>query len=208
MKAQASLRIRAVSPEPSLFAHMKYGSRRRVWPKIRHLTHWTAAHAHLKNEFMEDEKCHNLMSRINYRPFYDRKKRNVHTNLLLQYLTTQKHSRFKGWNVHMISSQSVKNNLTFQQWTFPKVQNKRIFNGCEVRTENSVIPSEGIFNLHRTTIMDSCSSIHPSTIAFKLKYALTYRFDHKIQHLQPRNFQLLLSSTLTLKHLVENEKRE
>ena len=36
-KAQASLRIRAVSPEPSLFAHMKYGSRRRVQPKIRHL---------------------------------------------------------------------------------------------------------------------------------------------------------------------------
>ena len=36
-KAQASLRIRAVSPEPSLFDHMKYGSRRRVRPKIRHL---------------------------------------------------------------------------------------------------------------------------------------------------------------------------
>ena len=36
-KAQASLRIRAVLPEPSLFAHMKYGNRRRVRPKIRHL---------------------------------------------------------------------------------------------------------------------------------------------------------------------------
>ena len=36
-KAQASLRVRAVSPVPSLFAHMKYGSRRRVRPKIRHL---------------------------------------------------------------------------------------------------------------------------------------------------------------------------
>ena len=35
--AQAGLRIRAVSPEPSLFAHMKYGSRRRIQPKIRHL---------------------------------------------------------------------------------------------------------------------------------------------------------------------------
>ena len=34
-KAQASLRIRAVWSEPSLFAHMKYGSRRRIWPKIR-----------------------------------------------------------------------------------------------------------------------------------------------------------------------------
>ena len=36
-KARASLRIRAVSLEPSLFAHMNYGSRQRVWPKIRHL---------------------------------------------------------------------------------------------------------------------------------------------------------------------------
>ena len=36
-KAQASMRIPAVSPEPSLFAHIKYGSRRRVRPKIRHL---------------------------------------------------------------------------------------------------------------------------------------------------------------------------
>ena len=36
-KAQASLRIRAVSQEPSLFANMKYGSWRRVRPKIRHL---------------------------------------------------------------------------------------------------------------------------------------------------------------------------
>ena len=36
-KAPASLRIRAVSPEPSLFAHIKYGSRRRVRPKIGHL---------------------------------------------------------------------------------------------------------------------------------------------------------------------------
>ena len=52
-KAQASLRIRAVSPEPSLFAHMKYGSRRRLRPTIRY--------APLKNEFMEDERYHNLM---------------------------------------------------------------------------------------------------------------------------------------------------
>ena len=36
-KAQASLRIHAVLPEPSLFAHVKYGSRRRVQPKNRHL---------------------------------------------------------------------------------------------------------------------------------------------------------------------------
>ena len=59
MKAQVSLRILAVSPEASLFAHMKYGSRQRVQPKIKH---WIAVHAHLKNEFTEDEKYHNLMT--------------------------------------------------------------------------------------------------------------------------------------------------
>ena len=36
-KAQASLRSRAVSPEPSLFAHMKNGNRRRVRLNIRRL---------------------------------------------------------------------------------------------------------------------------------------------------------------------------
>ena len=35
-KAQASLRIRADSPERSLFAHIKDESRRRVQSKIRH----------------------------------------------------------------------------------------------------------------------------------------------------------------------------
>ena len=33
-KAQMSLRIRTVSPEPSLFTHIKYGSRRRIRPNI------------------------------------------------------------------------------------------------------------------------------------------------------------------------------
>ena len=36
-KAQMSPCIRTVSPEPLLFAHIKYGSRRRGRPKIRHL---------------------------------------------------------------------------------------------------------------------------------------------------------------------------
>ena len=36
-KAQASLRICAVSPEPLLFAHLKNGNRRRARRKIRHL---------------------------------------------------------------------------------------------------------------------------------------------------------------------------
>ena len=62
-KARASLRIRAVSPEPSLFAHMKYGSRRRVRTKIRHLAPLDGcANARLNNEFTEDEKYHNLMT--------------------------------------------------------------------------------------------------------------------------------------------------
>ena len=54
-KAQASMRIRAVSPEPSLFAHMKYGSRRRVRPKIRHLAPLDGCAC-----AFEDEKCYNL----------------------------------------------------------------------------------------------------------------------------------------------------
>ena len=61
-KAQASLRIRAVSLEPSLFTHMKYGSRPRDWPKIRHLAPLDGCACTFKNEFTEDEKCHNPMS--------------------------------------------------------------------------------------------------------------------------------------------------
>ena len=60
-KDQSNLRIRAVSPEPSLFANMKYevdkGSDQT--PVIQ--PHWMAGHALLKNEFTEDEKYHNLM---------------------------------------------------------------------------------------------------------------------------------------------------
>ena len=53
-KDDASLYIHAVSPEPSLFTHMKYGRRWRVCPKSRHLTPLDLAHACLKNEVMED----------------------------------------------------------------------------------------------------------------------------------------------------------
>ena len=65
-KAQASLRIRTVSPEPSLFAHMKYGSRRMVRPKIRNLAPLDGCACRLKNEFTEDEKYHNLMRRLKW----------------------------------------------------------------------------------------------------------------------------------------------
>ena len=53
----------------SLFAHMKYGNRRKVRPKIRHLAPLDAAHARLKNEFTEEEKYHNLMRWLNYNFF-------------------------------------------------------------------------------------------------------------------------------------------
>ena len=66
-KAQVSLRIRAVSPEPSLFAYLKDGSRQRVRSKIRHLAPLDGcACARLKNEFTEDEKYHNLMIWLKY----------------------------------------------------------------------------------------------------------------------------------------------
>ena len=61
-KAQVSLHICTVSPEPSQFAQMKYGSRRRVRPKLEPVALLDAAYAHLKNEFTEDKKCHNLMT--------------------------------------------------------------------------------------------------------------------------------------------------
>ena len=64
-KAQASLHICAVSPEPLLFAHMKYGSRQRVQPKIKTSspTRWLRISI-LRISLWEDEKCHNLMTRL------------------------------------------------------------------------------------------------------------------------------------------------
>ena len=55
------MRLWYLSHRPSLFAHMKYGSRRSVNQKSDIWSHWTAAHARLKNMFTEDEKCRNLM---------------------------------------------------------------------------------------------------------------------------------------------------
>ena len=59
MKAQASL-----SPEPSLFAHIKYmyGNRQTVQPKIRHLAPLDGCACTFENEFTENEKYHNHMS--------------------------------------------------------------------------------------------------------------------------------------------------
>ena len=85
-------------------------------------------------------------------------------------------------------------------WLFPNFRGHiiRIFNGCEVRIENSVTrvlfgitrlaewcwtvsyPSDGIFNSHRPTIIDYFFFLTlPSTIVFKLEYALFFSiFDH------------------------------
>ena len=49
-KAQASLRTRAVSPEPSLFAHISMEVDERSDQKSDNWPHWTAAHARLNNE--------------------------------------------------------------------------------------------------------------------------------------------------------------
>ena len=60
-KAQASLCIRAVSPESSLFAHMKYGSRWRVRPKLRHLAPLDGCAFAFENWVYGGQKYHNLM---------------------------------------------------------------------------------------------------------------------------------------------------
>ena len=61
VKAQACLRIHAVSPQPSLFTNIKYGSRRMVRPKIRHLAILDGCACAFE---FKDERCHNLMSRL------------------------------------------------------------------------------------------------------------------------------------------------
>ena len=61
----ASLCICAVSPEPLLFSHsMKVDEGSDQKSDI--YRHWMAEHASLKNEFMEDEKYHHLMTWLIY----------------------------------------------------------------------------------------------------------------------------------------------
>ena len=60
-KTQVSLHICADSPEPSLIAHIKYGSRRRVQPKIRHLAPLDGCVCTFEEWVTENEKSHNLM---------------------------------------------------------------------------------------------------------------------------------------------------
>ena len=61
-KAQARLRGCAVSPEPSLFAHMKCVSRRRVRPKSDIYPPYVAARARLKKMSLRRTKSTKLSS--------------------------------------------------------------------------------------------------------------------------------------------------
>ena len=51
---------RAFSSEPSLFAYTKYGSRRKVWPKIRHLAPLDGCACVFEGWVTGDENCHYL----------------------------------------------------------------------------------------------------------------------------------------------------
>ena len=59
------MRIRAVSPDPSLFTHVKYEKYEGSDQKIRHLAQLDGRVCVFKNEFMKDEKCHHFMSWFN-----------------------------------------------------------------------------------------------------------------------------------------------
>ena len=65
-KALASLHICTVSPESLLFAHIKYGSRQRVRPKIRHLAPLDGCTCAFEEWVYGGQKCHNLMRWPNY----------------------------------------------------------------------------------------------------------------------------------------------
>ena len=131
-KAQASLRICAVSPEPSLFAHIKYGSRRRVWPKIWHLAPLDIC-ACVFEEFTEDdEKCHNLMRCPNVYFGYDQWMNifvhNHHdiTNMLTQ---TTNNPKIFCWSLGIWDNESglYFNHIRMEEWTWKAQCNGALF---------------------------------------------------------------------------------
>ena len=69
-KAQANLHICAISSEPLLFAHMKYGSRRRVPPKIRHLAPLDGCTCTFEEWIWRTKKYHNLMTWLKWTNLY------------------------------------------------------------------------------------------------------------------------------------------
>ena len=139
--------------------------------------------------------------------------------------------------------------MTIQKSTTNTILIIRTFNGCEVLIENSVTrvtvrhheacrvmphsyPSDGIFKLHRRTIMDSfflhtpTSTIAlnsynmqrrtikdffflhtlPSTIVFRLEYVLFYQFTLKCILFSIKNSSVrLLSYTFTSKYFAETD---
>ena len=126
------------------------------------------------------------------------------------YFVTQAHSASK---IRAVFLKCQKRNKTTQWWTI------RLFNGCDVWIENSVmrvtvewcwtvIPSDWIFNLHLTTIMDSFSCI------LFLPH-LHLNFLCIILSILPWNIYIfvkkclvrLLLKILMSKHLAENEAK-
>ena len=79
--AQASLRIRTVSQVPSLFAHIKYGSRRRVRPKIRHLAPLDVCACAFEEWVYSGQKYHILMRWLK-KPFMYFREKSKHSHPL------------------------------------------------------------------------------------------------------------------------------
>ena len=62
------------------------------------LPQWIAAHARLKNEFTEGDKCHNLMSQLNYtfdKLLIERRKNDLSRLMRLWHLSPSVNSIFK-----------------------------------------------------------------------------------------------------------------
>ena len=59
-----STKIHAVSPEPSLSHTRSMEVDEGSDQKVDFQPNWTTAHARLKNEFTEDKRCQNLVSRL------------------------------------------------------------------------------------------------------------------------------------------------
>ena len=82
---------------------MKYGSYTKGPTKIQDIyPHVRAAHVRLKNEFMEDEKCHNLMSWLIYGVMEKREIRFCLTVDLHVHVRVLLHIFFARLNVHCI----------------------------------------------------------------------------------------------------------
>ena len=136
-KSRASLRIRAVSPDPLLFTHMKYGSRWSAWPKIRYLAPLDGCTCMFEEWVREDEKCHNLVTRINCyalianfeyltSEFLCKNSAWIHNKLLYSHfgnvffevMDIRKFALYKNklWPLEIICSNNTQLTLLFKDW--------------------------------------------------------------------------------------------